>query len=120
MILSLVVRGLRNQLSGSNGQLLDFCEIFAGAAWLTHEMLSGGFCGVAFDYVMNALHDVLNSSGLRLVLNAVCQFGSLDFVGWRHLVQASLCFAVASQGGCLKMAIWGRLMATTLSRQVTT
>ena len=73
MILSLLVRGLLNQSSRCNGQLLDFVEIFAGAGWLTHEMLRGGFLGVAFDYVMNASHDVLNSCGLRLVLNAVCQ-----------------------------------------------
>ena len=73
MILSLLVRGLRKQESGCGGQTLDFVEVFAGMGWLTHELLRGGFAGVAFDYVMSASHDILTSAGLRLVLNAVCQ-----------------------------------------------
>lgn len=71
MILSLVFRGLGNQAHGCNGQLFDFCEIFAGQGWLTYEMLAGGYFGCAFDTVMSATHDALTSQGLRLLLDAV-------------------------------------------------
>ena len=69
MLLCLVFRGLRNQ--GGNGLKLDFVEIFAGKAWLSHQMLAGGFHGCAFDYVFSQAHDALTSAGLRLYLDAV-------------------------------------------------
>lgn len=80
MLLSLVARGLRNQSSGCNGELLDFCEVFAGAGWLTYEMLASGFHGTAFDYVMHPSHDALSAKGLRLLLNAICQVRKFGLV----------------------------------------
>lgn len=73
-LLSLVLRGLRNQPS----VLHDFAEIFAGKAWLTYELLAGGFVGSGFDIGFSAAHNCLDSKGMRLILDCVAtvkQFG---------------------------------------------
>lgn len=71
MILCLVLRGLKNQASGA---AVDFCEYFCGSAWLTHEMLSSGFTGFAFDNRNGPglEQDCLTSRGLRLYFDTIC------------------------------------------------
>ena len=69
MLLKLIMRGYRNQMS--NSELHHFCECFSGVGNLTRELLRAGFKGSAFDSEYTADHNLLDSSGFELVLNCL-------------------------------------------------
>ena len=69
-LLKIIMRGHRNQADG-NCPLKDFCEVFAGVGHLTRELLRAGFSGTAYDCEFSAAHDLLQSAGVRLVLDAL-------------------------------------------------
>ncbi|CAL1146682.1 unnamed protein product [Cladocopium goreaui] len=69
MLLKLIMRGYRNQMS--NSELHHFCECFSGVGNITRELLRAGFKGSAFDSEYTADHNLLDSSGFELVLNCL-------------------------------------------------
>lgn len=73
MICQMVLRSHRNQAEhqGAQGGLQDFMEVFCGKANLTKEMMRGGFHGSAYDIQNLPDHDVLESGGLRLMLDSL-------------------------------------------------
>ena len=68
-LVSLIMRGIRNQCSG--GQLHHFAEVFCGAGHLSRELLREGFSGTAFDYMIDSAHNFLDADGLRCLLDCV-------------------------------------------------
>ena len=69
MLVKLIMRGHQNQMNATN--LHHFCECCAGVGNLTRELLRIGASGSAFDSNYMDEHNILDSSGLLLVLNAV-------------------------------------------------
>lgn len=69
MLVKVIMRGCRNRMSGSN--LDDFCECFSGVGNLTRELLRAGFSGSGFDSCNSENQNILDSSGLELMLNCL-------------------------------------------------
>ena len=68
-LVKIIMRGYRNQMTNSN--LHHFCECFAGVGNLTRELLRAGYEGSGFDNVYSESQNLLESSGLQLVLNCL-------------------------------------------------
>ena len=72
MLVSLVLRGLRNQRSTDNPCPFDFLECFSGRGNLTYELLKAGFRGSAYDVIYEEDdHNCLTSKGLRWLLDCL-------------------------------------------------